>query len=397
MEHATDWAVAIGPERIILTDGLQPYVFRTAAGRLIVQAQLSFPPGYQPLAANQFPGIIATVVSDDGGESWQRWLPTPEQGEGPLTEGTGTLLRDGTVMLINWVATRSVHDAPWTGARWESRDNYATVDGPLPFTIDIPQAKAGFDDGGHPYHAITFHRTLLELPGGDLLAPAYCWFEGDDTPCPYQPRMCKFRTVLLRSSDRGQHWRYIATIAVDPNVGEEGFDEPVMVRLSHGPAAGRLLCLLRTGCDDCALYQTHSDDEGATWSLPRELPMHGVDPDLIELQDGTLICSAGRRINAGHEEARGFFLYVSTDQGTTWRVLAAVPPTESYALTAAGARPERPDGLLSEGDHFSTEYSAVIELQPDTLLWIYDVGRWGHTVRYIASREIHLSHNTRTS
>lgn len=384
--------VDIGQEKIILTDGLQPYVFRTAARRLVVQAQLSFPPGYQPLSANQFPGIIATIVSDDNGKNWRRWLPVLDQGDGPLTEGTGTLLRDGTLMLINWVATRSNPTAPWAGSLWESRDNFTTVEGPIPFTIEIPLAKAGFDDGGHPYPAITFHRTLLELPDGDLLAPAYCWFEGDDTPCPYQPRMLKFRSVLLRSGDRGRTWRYISTIAVDPAVGEEGFDEPVIVRLSQGPShKGRLVCLLRTGCDNCALYQVHSDDNGATWSTPRKLTIHGVDPDLIELHDGTLILSAGRRINAGHEEERGFFLYSSDDEGEHWSLLVSLPPTEPYALTAAGARPERPDGLLREGDHFSTEYSAVIEIEPNVLQLFYDVGRWGHTVRYIASREIRIT------
>ena len=383
--------VTIGEERIVLTDGIQPFLFRTAEGRLIVQAQLSFPPGYKPAAANQYPGIIGTAVSDDAGKNWRRWFPGPEQGEGPVTEGAATVLRDGTLLILNWVASRDADDRPWTGTLWESRDNFATVDGPIPFTIDLPQAKGGFDDAGHPYNAVTFHRTVLELPDGDLLAVVYCWFEGDDTPCTYQPRMWKFRTVLLRSSDRGRTWRYISTVAVDPTVGEEAFNEPVMVRVSQGPREGRLVCLMRTGSNNCPLYQAISDDGGITWSSPRKLAIHSVDPDLIELADGTLVCSTGRRIvSGGSEEERGYYLYASEDQGDSWCLLTAMPTTEPYALTAAEARPERPDGNLRLGDHFSTDYSTLIEIEPNVLQLYYDVGYWNHTIRYIACREIKI-------
>lgn len=382
--------VDIGPERIVLTDGLQPFAYRTPAGTLLLQAQASLPPGYQFNTINQYPGLIATVISRDDGMSWTRWAPTPEQGEGPVTEGAFTTLADGTLLVMNWIAVPTADDGRWGVSLWESNDDFRSVRGPISAVIDLPQATMGYDDGGHPYSGVTFHRSLLALPDGDLLASVYCWFKGDDTPCPYQPRMHKFRTILLRSSDRGRSWRYVSTIAVDPTVGEEGFNEPVIIRVSRGLHTGRLVCLMRTGSNDCAIYQAQSDDNGETWSSPHPLDFNGVDPDMIELADGTLVCSTGRRINEGHEEDRGYYLFASEDAGEHWHQLTKLPPTEPYALTAAGARPERDDGHLLVGDHFTTEYSTVREVAPNRLIFFYDVGRWGHTIRYIASREIHL-------
>ena len=385
--------IECGPERLVLTDGLQPFGFRTASGKIIVQAQTTFPVGYRQPERNRWPGMIATVVSKDDGRSWALWHPKPEQGLGPVTEGAATPLSDGTFLMLNWVAEFTAPGAPWAGKRWLSRDDFATVEGPLDMEVEIPQAKIGFDDGGAPYGAVTFHRTVMEIPGGDLLAAAYCWFEGDDTPSTYQPNMCKMRSVLLRSADRGRHWRYVSTIAVDPTVGQEGFDEPVMVRLARGPRAGRLICLMRTGNDDSPLYQAHSDDEGRTWSSPRRLHLIGVDPDLKALSDGTLVCSMGRRIftNSGqrHHE-KGYHLAFSTDQGDTWSPMLQTPPMEAYSMTVAGRRPEEPSGLLKPGDRVWTDYSTVLEIAPDSLLLLYDVGMWGLTIRYIASRTIRV-------
>jgi len=385
--------VQIGPERIILTDGLQPFAFRTSKGTLVAQAQLSFPPGYKPPAKNAYPGLPGTVVSRDGGQTWRRWSYAARaganEGIGPIFEGAATELRDGTILILDWIVDGPSADGRiWTGQLWESRDDFRTVTGPTPFAVELPQAKVGFDDGGHPYAGITFHRTALELPGGDLFATIYCWFKGDDAPCPYRPVMCKFRTVLLRSADRGRSWRYVSTVAVDPAVGEEGFNEPVMVRLGRGPHAGRLVCLMRTGCDDCPVYQAHSGDEGATWSRPRAMELGGVDPDLIELSDGALACVVGRRIWRKDPQKRGYYLAFSRDAGDTWSQVVQMPRTEPHALAI---EPLGDQDLIAVGDRISTHYSTLLEIQPGVLLLIYDVGAWGHNIRYIATRRIALT------
>jgi len=371
--------VNIGPERIVFTDGLQPFGFQTSSGAIVVQAQLSWPPGYQRPAQDAFPGLPGTIVSRDGGQNWRRWHPAPDQGLGPTIEGSATALRDGTTLLLEWIAGAPDENGMGRGKLWESKDDFQTVQGPFECVIDLPQARIGFDDQGHPYSGVTFHRTLLELPNGDLLATVYCWFEGDDTPCPYQPNMKKTRAVLLRSKDRGRSWQYASTIAVDPAVGEEGFDEPVMVRLSKGPNAGRLVCVMRTGSIDCSLYQAHSDDDGASWSPPRELEMRGVDPDLIEMQDGTLVCSYGRRMNVYSDERR-YYLAFSKDDGETWPQVVAMPPLEAHSQTFPAG-----DCWLTATE---THYSTILETVPGVLLLLYDVGLWPSSIRYIASRTI---------
>ena len=150
--------------------------------------------------------------------------------------------------------------------------------GPLVCRIDLPQAKGGFDDTGRPYSGVTFHRTILALPGGELLATIYCWFHEDNLPSSYEAKMNRYRCVLLRSSDRGETWRYGATIASDATVGEEGFDEPVMIRLSRGPRAGRLVCLMRTGNRTSPLYRSIPTTTAAAGSRRARCPCSGSIP-----------------------------------------------------------------------------------------------------------------------
>ncbi|OGV68568.1 MAG: hypothetical protein A2269_01340, partial [Lentisphaerae bacterium RIFOXYA12_FULL_60_10] len=325
MKKSRKLNVRVGAERIVLTDGLQPFMFRSRRGTIFLQSQLTAPPGFKAVAVNVIPrdGIGGNVISRDNGRTWQRWHPKAWSKRQPYFEGAYTQLRDGTILLMEWIAGMTKHPGKFEARLWESADDLKTLRGPIIAPVDLPQAKAGgYDDGGRPYSGVTFHRTILELPHGDLLAAVYCWFKEDETPCPYQPRMCKFRCVALRSSDRGHHWRYASTIAVDPKTGEEGFDEPVMIRLSRGPRAGRLICLMRTGSIDCPIHQVDSDDEGRTWSRPRPLAFHGVDPDLVEMSDGTLACSFGWRTERWTEARppakHGNYVIFSRDQGRTW-------------------------------------------------------------------------------
>ncbi len=367
--------VEVGPEKIVFTDGLQPILFRTNKGTLFVQAATTPPPGWVPPQQNVFP-IPGRVVSRDGGQTWKRLWLKDTQGVGPITEGNCAELSDGRIVLYESIAGGPTSKGEWGGRCWESRDDLVTLDGPHPMVIHLPQGRGGFDDGGHPYSGLTLHRTLLELPGGDLLTTVYCWFEGDVTPCPYQPTMCKTRVVLLRSTDGGRYWRYVSTVAVDPSVGEEGFDEPVMVRLTRGPAAGRLVCLMRTGSNNCAMYQCHSDDEGLTWSTPRALPFGGVDPDMIEMADGTLACSFGWRIWGGGE-MQNYYVVFSRDGGDTWTNLTVLP------IELRGAVPY-PCG---------TWYTGLRETEPGVLYVVYDVGTFPREwpVKYIAGRHVRVA------
>ena len=69
----------VGPELILLADGLQPFMFRTGSGAIVVQAEMSYPPGAIQQDKDPYPGLPGTVVSRDNGATpsrasfgWQR-------------------------------------------------------------------------------------------------------------------------------------------------------------------------------------------------------------------------------------------------------------------------------------------------------------------------------------
>jgi photosystem II stability/assembly factor-like uncharacterized protein len=181
--------------------------------------------------------------------------------------------------------------------------------------------------------------------------------------------------MLFRSDDGGDSWRHFSDIAVGPEIGEEGFSENVVARISRGPKAGRLVALMRTGSNNCAIYQAHSDDDGRTWSKPRALDFGGVFPDLIEMADGTLACSFGWRIWGGGE-MQNYYVVFSRDGGETWVNLTLLPLEDHAAVPY-------PCG---------TWYTGVRETEPGRLLVVYDFGAFKPTwpVKYIASREVRI-------
>src|SRR5688572_10361130 len=150
--------VSVGPERIVLTDGLQPFLFSTRAGTLVAQAQLTYPPNHVHAERDWYPGLPGTVVSRDGGKSWRRWLPSPElrtgphqggevgehhgwrhgaRGLGPIFEGAATQLRDGTILVLNYATDGPSSEGTWWAKLWESDDDFTTVRGPIYVTIDM--------------------------------------------------------------------------------------------------------------------------------------------------------------------------------------------------------------------------------------------------------------------
>jgi hypothetical protein len=243
------------------------------------------------------------------------------------------------------------------------------------------------------------------LPNGDLLTTLYGTMKGDRTPSTYKATMMKSRVMLLRSKDRGRHWNLVSTIAVNPSVGTEGFDEPVIARVSRGVREGRLICFMRTGRQ---LYEAVSDDGGSSWSAAHarvfagldtdrtelwvdmfrnvrgrtgrfldednldELKGSVVDPDLIEMRSGLLAAAFGIRVPQQlcwphyQHPWNGNYLAFSHDQGETWsnvvRMTSGVP---------------------------TTHYMAIEETRVNGELFVtYDIGFWGRPRRYICGRTV---------
>lgn len=279
--------------------------------------------------------LAADRVTGDGGRTWQALA-----GSIPMAHQ----LSDGTVIGLGF-RTQPIEGRPgfYTAALAGSDDGGRTVPPATRCEVHVPRATSGI--GHAPAAGPLFFRSIVEMPDGSLLAAMYGWFEGDESPVPGQPGSFRYRTFLVRSDDRGQHWEYHATVAYDPGIGTDGYCEPAMRMLSDG----ELLCLLRTGGNNRPFHQdnplcvTRSADGGKTWPEPERTGFEGVAPDLVIMSDGTLACSTGRP---------GAWVLLSTDNGRTW----------GHAISINA---ERYSG-----------YTAVVEVEPGVLLVGYGAKDW---------------------
>jgi hypothetical protein len=396
-------------ERLILSRGLQPWLVRTRSGALVVQAHITGKA--VPTARMHFPAPLRTVVSRDRGVTWTDF-PAPAGTNGINLEGGSVQLRDGTILALDTYVTPAAAPNAGLGELYRSTDDWTTLQGPEEVTFEIPGVDffASKDDVGKRHDAQRLHRRILELPNGDLLVTMYGWMAGDKTPTTYMPAMKRSRVMLLRSSDRGRHWRFVSTVAADANAGTEGLNEPALVRISQGPHRGRLICQMRTGRE---LRETVSDDEGVTWTParprvfagldvyrtelwvdmfrrlpgadgklldennPDELRGAAVNPDLIELRSGLLVAAFGLRIPQkacwphGYHPWNGNYLAVSMDHGATW-----------------------PNVVRMTSGIETTPYLAIAETPTDNEIFVaYDFGSWGRPVRYSYGRHVKVSVN----
>jgi hypothetical protein len=392
-------------ETIAVNGGLQPFSVLTSKGTLLTQVQM--PEESYPADRIHFHCIIASYISRNSGETWNREVPWPGQND-LYMEGGAIELTDGTFILLDTYVTPG-KPGFGKGLMWMSKDDLQTFEDPIETHFELPGVNFdGADDGGNPHNAIRLHRRVLELPNGDLLSVLYGWYEGEDTSSGYMPSMKKTRCMLVRSEDQGRNWKFVSTIASGMEIGTEGFCEPDLVRLSQGEKEGNLLCYMRTGRE---MYWCESIDEGITWSkaLPEqfgivdvndskswetyfadttatkrsghigELAGAFVDPNIIELKNGVLVCAFGLRIpqkmcwdNPTHER-NGNYLAFSLDQGNTW--------SHVVQLTS---------GVLT------THYMTIQEIQENVLHVMYDIGHWhegywdGEKGRYTCARNIAL-------
>jgi hypothetical protein len=337
--------VSLGPEETVMDGAIFPYMFLSRNGTLVVQGTLPRPPGTPLPEPSDFGGIPHTVRSTDGGKTWQSWLPRPDQGEGPTINNSPVQLENGAMLIFHWIA--EYHRSGLAiGKRWRSTDDWQTVTGPEEARFYVPDGVGGgYGDNGLPYSTMWVDRSILELPGGDLIVGCYGWFKGDTTPSEYQKKMNRFRCFLMRSKDQGLNWRYVTTIAADPTVGQEGFNESALVHLKQGKHKGRLICVMRVGRKN-PLYQAYSDDEGMNWSKAQPLNVVGVDPDLIETSNGVLVLSFGHKPDYNDD---GNFLAFSFDQGESWSQIVRL------------------------SSHLTSAYTSVREISPPKLFVVYDL------------------------
>jgi hypothetical protein len=184
---------------------------------------------------------------------------------------------------------------------------------------------------------IVAHGQILELPGGDLLAPVYGVFAGD-----------AFHSAsVVRSTDGGLTWPADSEVVLGRATDRE-YVEPVLTLLPDG----QVVALLRT---DEEAELTRSDDNGFTWSSPELSGLHASSADTLTLSDGAVLVAYGdisKRFNAGR------------------------PTVATIVKDPAGRWDQDPLHLVIDAGRDTVDQSnpAVVELPGDRLLVIsYDI------------------------
>ena len=154
----------------------------------------------------------------------------------------------------------------------------------------------------------SFRETLITQKGS-WVASVFC------SPNPERKPVSSlhYGAYALRSADQGQTWR-LNQIAYDPDL-EHSFDETSLLELP----SGRILAMMRhygpKDSGDRYLYESHSDDDGVTWSTPAKTEMWGYPAHLLRLKSGKILCTYGHRRDPwGHRAA------LSADEGKSWEI-----------------------------------------------------------------------------
>jgi hypothetical protein len=269
------------------------------------------------------------VRSQDNGNSWHfhRYLyfPTTVAGDAHVC----AQLSDGIVLEL----PNNVHvvgDEEYRVPYWKSDDDGKTFLGPYDARLHLPRGSIGTAPAmGRMLASVRIYRSIVELDNGDLLASMYGKFK----------REKKYRSFVVKSTDCGENWSYLSTIAYDPKIGTEGFCEPVMGLLQNG----EILCVMRTGSGE-PLYQSASSDHGERWSNPVPTGARGVDPDLVIMKSGIVACSYGRlqprkeiepsiSLDPKLPASMGVQIMFSTDEGASWTNHATIYTGPSTGYT----------------------------------------------------------------
>lgn len=289
----------------------------------------------------------------------------------------GTLLNEGAMntlyakkglffALQNKVVCAA--DGQCTGKMWRSTDDLKSFQ-ETETRVVIPEAGRVDNGSRGEWVGLVFHRGIVDLRDGSLLAAMYGNFE-HDTITPTNPRSkleskYKLRAFTVRSTDQGLTWRYVSTVvAPDPKVVDdsEGFNEWSIVRL----ADGQLLGIIRTG-HYTPLVASWSSDEGKTWTMP--LTPRGIgpgcDPYVMRLSDGRLALAYGqlpqpegsreaywKNYTIGADERQCLLAIDADGSGRNWVTYKVA----DYARTSA--------------------YATIFEAEPGIIVYQADLNVW---------------------
>lgn len=359
-EHqpSTPLRITVSPSRVISqAEGhhwFPTMLFRVQDGGLLL--------GYS-ICPDELPGNLAGGIphaflkSLDDGFNWvcQTIVSGRLYGEafpyGQLADGRLLGMLGGAAGLF-----LDEHGVPYT-FEYTSDDGMRSWDGPRRTAITFPPSITLGNPviaPGRTLAPFAFEGNLVTRHDGTLLRIADGKFAGD----------AYTRVGIMASTDDGASWSYLATIA-DPTVEPRDFNESALLEVADND----ILCVMRTDRDGPnPLYQSRSHDGGHTWSVAQALGITGVRPQMVKLRNGVIACSYGRLNGV---PTAGVQVMFSRDDGVTW------------------------EGHTTVYDHASTGYTALLEIQPNELLLVYDAlgYAWSH-VNCISSVTISVAMDT---
>ncbi len=305
--------------------------------------------GYYPwpdaLESRPYPGALLRSLDD--GVTWR------SLGERPNFGTCFGETRDGAVWAIDcWKS--DPRSAVFEAQRFTSPRH-------TPPEI-VPVKVGGFGRGQEPFWHLN---RFVRARDGSLATVTYAVTAGetqamlDEKPLPAPTRI-----VCLASRDEARTWQLRGVVALDatPAAGQRpsriGISEPYVEALGDG----RLLCVYRCDTGGREMLQSWSSDSGRTWTAPVSAHAVGVDPGLLRLDNGVLLCSYGRP---------GVNLMYSLDGGESWRGHTSVYPHTSRT------RPAPASGRMAAWSH---AYTSMVALSGQDVLLFFDIHE--HPVRF---------------
>jgi len=259
-------------------------------------------------------GDVIMLRSKDGGKTWGEKQVIANVKNLDEREGCGIQLKNGTIVVAVFYNGLYREDGEYA---WDWSAKVKFGQGKQHLGTYIITSR----DNGHTWSAPN-HVSTKGMPFTDLEGPADAPIEMPDGSIllpvmAYNVRgdVSNQAAVLLKSTDQAKTWSYLSTMAEDPGGKLGSFQEPGIVRTR----TGRIVAAIRNQGPENAIWTTHSDDDGKTWTPVKQSPMIGHPADLIQLADGRLLCTYGLR-SGRHAEPGGIRATFSEDNGETWLI-----------------------------------------------------------------------------
>lgn len=291
-------------------------------------------------------GGTKTLMTRDGGNTWAEtsdpivdpnwktakgfhvtaeadgWIESPESKKNTLVN-KGKYVRDVSPGIVACLGGASYRISKDNGRQWQSHK------------IDIPEYISGLQ-------SLNKRAAELKSQNGVRLVSIYGWRKDEKSNSPVK----RPEVFFLRSDDDGATWKCIPLLPDGLRNLEVGLAEPSIIENNNG----EIVAMMRTKPYGKGwLWTSISQDDGLTWSKPEKTNIWGYPADLLNLDDGRILCTYGYR-----RKPMGIRAVVSNDGGHTWNV------RKKFVL--------RDDGFTYSGN---LGYPLTVQLPDHRIMTIY--------------------------